>query len=207
MSNEIYVFDVDGVLIDSMPILRHIGILGIYELGYSVEEATKIYDETKGMPFESQLLIANEKHNCSGAKTADICSWYSNKHDIFASRFSIDHNLITELDKLAEDKNMAVISATHHSILKGILSLTMTAWDYFGGHKDYWHDKKHTKYYQMLELLFKYDIHHWATKPVTYFGDTEEDLKIARCFDFDFVRVWSPEDTLKELRKINESLA
>jgi len=175
---KLFVFDMDGVIVDSMPALRELGICLIQiGGGFKREHAERCYDATVGHPFRTQVMAAFPDLGLNDLHIKDVVDAYTRMHTIMAPMFPIVEDwedLVHDFFKM--EVSIALVSSTHKDIVLEMVQLP--DFDYLGG----W-TLGFTKDKQIIDACYHLDI---SSDQAMLFGDSKSDADCAADVGCDF---------------------
>lgn len=190
------VFDLDGTLIDSMPVLRGLGIAAIVK-HYGLDEPTAAhaYDSTVGLPFRMQL---DKLSPLTPALNMRVANEYGHRHEAVASEFTLAVGLRPALRWVQRHAQTALITSTKTEIVMGIRALHGLAFDYVYGVTSELPNKG--AQFERLKKDMKKDapVVLVSNSPFVYVGDTKHDAELAEEWGLPFVHV-TPENVAARL--------
>lgn len=180
------IFDMDGTLIDSMPGLTDLAVDVIYEQwGLNRGIARREYLHTVGMPFSEQLAyIFPGMRNFTSRMVAESV-YIKRKRDITLEA-PVLPQVMAILQKHARMHDFVVlVSSTHKSLVEEVvlkhfhgLFSHVYGWDGLAG-----------KEAQINNFLAPNGFDSRTVGFVDYYGDTDEDMRIASHIGCNFIRV------------------
>ncbi len=134
MKLSVVAFDMDGVVLNSIPVLKEIAVHTIQQLyNMPVQEAEKRYLDTLGMPFQQQLetIFPADKRNSMAAVH------YESRHMSVYEKIPVVPG-IPDLFNLLKSKHLAtaLVTSTDHSIVRtSVPHVLALGFDFVGGYK------------------------------------------------------------------------
>jgi phosphoglycolate phosphatase-like HAD superfamily hydrolase len=175
----LFIFDMDGTILNSMPTLTSLATDVIVEFhGVTIEQARQSYLDTVGLPFSQQLEKIAPKH----PKNIAAASCYENRHrdwcPVFPLATGIDAALLAV--RYAGHKT-ALVTSTDYRLLESLPHVRALKWDYIGGfHPD------RPKMTQIFQARLAFPFPEWT--PVL-FGDSPSDKLGATIIGAEFYMV------------------
>lgn len=164
------IFDMDGVIVNSMPILEDMAVDIMTTLyGTTVDKARELYRSTVGKAFRDQLEECFPTHRFNHYAALA----YSDFHAVKAPEFPLatDAIRVTQLLRALGHKPV-LVSSTSRKIVKDMAQIYSLPWELIFGKED-----GKTKKDQVREVLLTF-----PEQKVCFFGDTEHDREIASNF-------------------------
>lgn len=178
------IFDLDGTLVDSMPLLTE---LAVHCLRDWSDTPLEDYRATVGQPFAAQVDAIWEKYGLTrrGTEGDRVVKRYEDLHRIVAPYVQLAPYLgqLITCAMLSSIKT-AVVSSTYRTIIDTMGQFPLEAFNHVYGYRD-----GNPKPNQIMQVLQRY-----PGADVCYFGDTPHDAEIAQALDIPFRLV-----TCKEL--------
>lgn len=178
MKRRLLCFDMDGTIVNSMPMLEDIAtevIQAFYGKTEAIARAS--YRRTTGHPFRDQLEILFPYHetNDRAAET------YEQQHEHHCPTFELAPNISMVLHHAQELGHVtALVTSTDRRFVKTMLQLNTLDFDFVGGWMpDY---PKSAQMTEAMKLLHVYE-------DTILFGDTLADAQVAFDFLIPFVPV------------------
>lgn len=180
---DVTIFDMDGTLIDSMPGLTDLAVDVInrhFHLSKSI--ARREYLHTVGLPFGEQLAAIFPGIEARPSRVVAEAVYIRAKREVTlaAPRFEKVYQALIRSRKGINPT--VLVSSTHKSLVEEVLMEKSMA-GYFTHVYGYVDQGKEAQIYNFLA--------HNSPEPITgvYYGDSDEDYRIARVFGLDFIRV------------------
>ncbi len=128
-------FDLDGIILDSMPILTKLAVDTLVK-AYNISESDAIshYTRTVGSPFAQQLEIIFPRDHRNFA----VARQYEQEHTEVCEHLPISNGVPELIKWLKEERyNLALVSSTHHDMIHHFLpQVKQLRFDYLGGYKE-----------------------------------------------------------------------
>lgn len=175
----------DGTLIDSMPGLTDLAVEVIYEhFHLNKELARREYLRTAGLPFNEQLEKIFPGSRSSRVVAESV--YLKRKREITLKAPSF-HEVMKKLiaHHQAGDITALVSSTTHALVYETLVAHSVYSFFTYV----YGYAEGNPKEEQIQHLI---DSEHWNEGPypdILYYGDTDEDLRIAKILNLKFYRV------------------
>lgn len=161
--------DMDGTVLDSMPILSALGI-AIIDLasGMGRENAKLAYQSTVGQPFVEQCRTA-----IGDLPIVERCGkMYSEIHRLMAPSFQLTSFGFDLMNALPPAIDLALVSSTSHDIIYQIPAIRRIPWRTIEGYDGYLYHKKE----QILDVILTFGVNR---DDCIYVGDVESDRILA----------------------------
>ena len=185
MSIRLCAFDMDGVILDSMPTLTQYAVETMRVIYKCPREfAERRYKETTGRPFVQQLdeIFPKDERN------SDALRLYETIHAAISPALPLSPMVPMVINTLRElEISTALITSTHKSILFDQLHQVQSlGFDFMGGFQDGF--TKVDLLNEAMELMAIFP------DECILFGDTEHDRKVAKAANTKFCFIRKPED-------------
>ncbi len=181
------VFDMDGVVLNSMPQLRELGVHIIQE-SFQVAriEAQKAYDRTVGMSFRSQLDHVQLEVIDVGVNDA-IAKQYAEGHKTLCQFFKVSRYFDSFLDWREMPQHTALISSTDSDIIHNHLPQVIgLPFNFILGRSQIRIDDTSIRLEKADQLMCLQTVLHLKSDEILFFGDTPRDECIANSLDIHF---------------------
>lgn len=166
---KLFIFDMDGVILDSMPVLTELAVELIVQYhGTTKTQATLLYENTVGAPFREQLDTIWPNHS----KNLFIGDLYHECHKALASSFSLSPMTKLVLETVRDlGVYTAIVSSTPREIVERTKAIDLPVC-YVAGYKT-----NFSKRAQISEAMRRGDVKPTET---ILFGDSQSDRVCAR---------------------------
>jgi len=134
MRIDLVLFDMDGVIVDSMPMLEDLGIRTMMET-YTVSRniAAGMYEETVGRPFHEQLdiLFPNNSNNIIASHA------YEKSHADMAQHFALAEGIVELMNWLyVKHYATGLVTSTTKDIVQIMNQVCDLKFNYLGGYEE-----------------------------------------------------------------------
>lgn len=182
---QVAIFDMDGTLIDSMPGLTNLAVEVIRQHFYlNAGLARHEYLKTVGRPFSEQLEVLFPGPEARPSRVVADSVYQKRKRDI-----TLEAPVFPEVtNKLLWHHNQGhtnvLVSSTTSSLVREVI-VAKSISSFFDCVYGYTYQDKEAQIYEFLAHNQPSD----QSLTAVYYGDSDEDLRLAKIFGFDFVRV------------------
>lgn len=172
-------FDMDGTVMDSMPILTDLAVECItYEFNYEAMFARQRYLNTVGRPFLEQLMMIFPAQDYTRHRRA--AEHYDQIHNMIAPYLPMMESADYAMRELRDENIVSVlISSTAQRIIARMHRIFTLGFDEVVGYRE-----NFTKHDQAVYAIGKYQ-----PSQINYFGDTAYDGEIAEAIGAKFTLV------------------
>jgi phosphoglycolate phosphatase-like HAD superfamily hydrolase len=175
----LFVFDMDGTVLDSMPTLtRRARDLIHLRYGIPLDAATKLYETTTGYPFATQLemLFPGDEKN------ADVAFQYELVHELDAPYFLCPPGVADVIDSIKLRRHKSVLVSSTADVIVHRSAVKKLSFDFIYGFAP--GNTKLVQVQRAIQMFARQNL-----ERVILFGDSELDGICARQVQVEFVRV------------------
>jgi phosphoglycolate phosphatase-like HAD superfamily hydrolase len=171
MKTRLVVFDMDGVILDSIPTLRELALNTICKHFHVCDEtAHAYYEQTLGLPFQKQLETVFLHHPKNELATLD----YEDKHSKMCPALPLSPFAETVMRTLRREGIRAALATSTYRwmLLKNLPQVRALGFDYLGGYIPPRMDKTY-----QIEAAMGITLN--LREKTLFVGDTEQDKHFA----------------------------
>jgi phosphoglycolate phosphatase-like HAD superfamily hydrolase len=192
---DLYCFDMDGTVLDSMPTLELFATEVISKLlDVSREVALNSYRQTTGIPFVEQMSKICDWDPQLAARAANI---YEELHEAALPLFQLAPGILEAMQEVkGEGHQTALVTSTYMYFVEKLYQVRPLLFSYTGGF--YKHFPKDAQIMKCLEVM---TLQYEAPEHLYLFGDTISDARCAQLVGAQFHEVTIPNvaDTVRRV--------
>lgn len=176
MELRLVVFDMDGVILDSMDTLALLASCAIAEFfRIPILDAQRRYNATIGVPFRQQLEIIFPAH--PPVMKDSVASIYEQKHQLVLPLLKTADSAKSLIWSLrSRGIGSALISSTDAKFIQQMEQIQKLDFDHVRGYSSLYSGNGHTKALQLTDVLHESSV---RAEEALMVGDTKEDQYVA----------------------------